>query len=336
MNRTDRLLAIVLELQATGGRRAEDLAATFETSRRTIYRDVQALTEAGVPLVSIPGQGYSLIEGYFLPPLSFSAEEATMLLLGGNFIADHFDAQYRLAAMSAVRKIEAVLPQTQRDEVRYLQDNILFVPDGAMSDPAHQEMMVQLRRAVIERRRVCVCYRARAGTNSTLTTRDVDPYRLIFMSGAWYMEGYCHLRRAVRNFRLSRIEHLALLEQTFERTHELGNQSHDGLESRRVIVRVVFDTEVEPWVRESQFFFVVGASPTAEGLEVTLAVRQVEDALPWLLSWGAHVRVLEPESLRERIMAEVESVRLMYQDRSATQVRGDEPVAPATDRTLSQ
>ncbi len=65
MNRTDRLLAIVLELQGKGWQRAEDLADTFETSKRTIYRDMLALGEAGVPVVSIPGRGYSLVEGCF-------------------------------------------------------------------------------------------------------------------------------------------------------------------------------------------------------------------------------------------------------------------------------
>ncbi|MFL5694281.1 MAG: helix-turn-helix transcriptional regulator, partial [Ktedonobacteraceae bacterium] len=101
MNRTDRLLAIVLELQGKGRQRAEDLAATFETSKRTIYRDIQALGEAGVPLISIPGRGYSLMKGYFLPPLSFSSDEATMLLLGSDFMAQNFDAQYRQAAQAA-------------------------------------------------------------------------------------------------------------------------------------------------------------------------------------------------------------------------------------------
>src|SRR5579863_8026126 len=103
MNRTDRLLAIVLELQAKKMLRAEDLAGTFEVSKRTIYRDMLALCEAGVPVVSLPKQGYSLIEGYFLPPLSFSAE-AIMLLLGSDFVAQTFDAQYRIAAQSASRK----------------------------------------------------------------------------------------------------------------------------------------------------------------------------------------------------------------------------------------
>src|SRR6478752_738004 len=103
MNRTDRLFAIVLELQGKRWRRAEDLAGAFETSKRTIYRDMLALGEAGVPIVSIPGRGYSLMKGYFLPPLSFTTDEATMLLLGSDVMAASFDEQYRAAAQSAHR-----------------------------------------------------------------------------------------------------------------------------------------------------------------------------------------------------------------------------------------
>src|SRR5437667_11404918 len=105
MNRTGRLLAIVLELQGKGKQRAEDLARTFETSKRTIYRDIEALCEAGVPLISIPGRGYSLMEGYFFPPLSFTTDEATMLLLGSDCMAQNFDAHYRLAAQAAGRQM---------------------------------------------------------------------------------------------------------------------------------------------------------------------------------------------------------------------------------------
>jgi predicted DNA-binding transcriptional regulator YafY len=117
LNRTDRLLAIVLELQARGRQRAEDLAATFEISKRTIYRDMLALGEAGVPLISTPGHGYTLMQGYFLPPLSFTTEEATMLLLGSDYIGQNFDEQYQAAAQSASRKIESVLPERLRDDL---------------------------------------------------------------------------------------------------------------------------------------------------------------------------------------------------------------------------
>src|SRR5437660_10811080 len=145
MNRTDRLLAIVLELQGKGRQRAEDLAATFEISKRTIYRDIQALGEAGVPLISMPGRGYALMKGYFLPPLSFSADEATMLLLGSDFMAQNFDAQYRLAAQSASRKIEGVIPEKLREEVRYLQNSIRFVSWSAFENAAELTMLQQLR-----------------------------------------------------------------------------------------------------------------------------------------------------------------------------------------------
>src|SRR5512142_3168782 len=127
MNKTDRLLAIVLELQGEGWQRAEDLAETFETSKRTIYRDMLALGEAGVPVVSVPGQGYSLVEGYFLPPLSFTTDEAIMLLLGSDFVAQNVDALYQSAAQSASKKIEAVLGADLLEEIRYLQRSIQFI-----------------------------------------------------------------------------------------------------------------------------------------------------------------------------------------------------------------
>src|SRR2546421_4719607 len=150
MNRTDRLLAIVLELQGRGRQRAEDLAETFETSKRTIYRDIQALGQAGVPLISVPGRGYALMKGYFLPPLSFTADEATMLLLGSDFMAQNFDAQYRQAAQSASRKIEGVLPEKLRDEVRYLQSSFHFISAVRKVEADESNILQQLRRAIIE------------------------------------------------------------------------------------------------------------------------------------------------------------------------------------------
>lgn len=111
MNKTDRLLAIVLELQRNKVLRAEDLAATFETSVRTIYRDIQALSEAYVSVIGAPGQGYSLMEGYFLPPVSFTVEEAVTLLIGTDFIEQWFDVHYGRKSRTSRGKIEAILPE---------------------------------------------------------------------------------------------------------------------------------------------------------------------------------------------------------------------------------
>jgi predicted DNA-binding transcriptional regulator YafY len=303
MNRTDRLLAIVLALQARGRQRAVDLAAQFETSPRTIYRDMQALSEAGVPLVAVPGQGYALMEGYFLPPLAFTADEAAMLLLGSEVMAQSFDARYRVAAAAAGRKIAAVLPDELRAEVEELRESVLFVaPRAAVPD----EALARLRRAIFARSAVRLSYhpRHRAGeTASQPTTREVDPYALAHMAGAWYLTGYDHLRGALRTFRLERIDEIAVLDRTFVRPPGPHLRGPEG-EPRPIEIRALFDPAVARWVREARSFYTTAEEEVPEGLLITLRVREEGEVLPWLLGWGRHVRVLAPESLRRRIADE--------------------------------
>ena len=315
MNRTDRLLAIVLELQARGRQRAEDLAAIFETSKRTIYRDMLALGEAGVPLVSIPGQGYSLMQGYFLPPLSFTSEEATMLLLGSGVMAQSFDAQYRQAAQAASRKIEGVLPEHLRDEVHYLQNAIHFITANSPEESPEWEKLRQLRRAIIECITVRFIYHARYSQSDQgkQQKREVDPYRLVYINHSWNLLAYCHLRRDVRNFRLDRLEALELLPQTFTRPANIRLEHYWKKEVGQLVARVHFDHEVARWVREARSYFVVGEEETADGLLVTLRMRQEDEILQWLLSWGRHVRVLEPDSLRARLADEAQAMLHNFQ-----------------------
>jgi len=318
MNRTDRLLAIILELQGKGRQRAEDLAETFETSKRTIYRDIQALGEAGVPVVSIPGRGYSLMKGYFLPPLSFTTDEATMLLLGSDLMAQSFDAQYRAAALAANRKIEGVLPEKLRDEVHYLQESIRFVTSTAMGQPTETEKLQQLRRAILQRSTIRFCYFTRHPSSTTeaardpgvptQSTREADPYGLVHFLNAWHVIAYCHLRQGIRNFRLDRIDDLVLLPKTFQRPANFNMSKPKSDQQRSVFVRALFDKEVTRWVRESPSYYMTSEEETPGGLLVTLKPHQESEVLQWLLSWGSHVRVLEPETLRRRIAEEAQAM----------------------------
>lgn len=312
MNRTDRLLAIVLELQAKGKQRSQDLAETFETTKRTIYRDIQALSEAGVPIVSVPGQGYSLVEGYFLPPLRFSAEEAIMLILGSAAVGPSFDALYRAAALSASRKIEAVLPEPLRADVRNLQASIRFVETREDENSA---LLPQLRRALLERRTVRFTYYARftGDEKPAAKTREADPYGLAHANGAWYLVGRDHLRRDLRSFRLDRIEHLTVLDKQFERPVDFHLERDRKDDDRTLTIRALFDKSVARWVRESRFFFVSTEEETAEGLLITLQVRDPREALPWLMGWGSKVKVLDPETVRQALIQEATEMLQNYE-----------------------
>lgn len=313
MNRTDRLLAIMLELQRKGSRRAEDLAATFETSKRTIYRDIQALCESGVPVVSRAGVGYSLVEGYFLPPVSFSADEATMLLLGGDFAAQNFDDQYRAAAASASRKIEAVLSEKLRGEVNYLRDSIAFVAPETLSSGESAAFLPQLRRAIIERRTISFGYHTRYSLdgNDARTTREADPYAMLHYGYAWYLIGHCHLRGEIRNFRLDRMTGLRLQDKAFHRPPNFKLEKPVD-DQRNLKIVALFSPEAAPWVRESRSYYIDSMEEVVDGLLVTMRARVENEVFQWLFGWGSQVRILEPESLRLRLMTEAGKILENY------------------------
>jgi predicted DNA-binding transcriptional regulator YafY len=320
------MLAIVLELQAHRWRRAEDLARALETSKRTIYRDLEALSRAGVPLISTPGRGYTLVEGYFLPPVSFTADEATILSLGADVMAQSFDAQYRAAAQSAASKITAALPERLRVDMAALRERILVGPSGEALQPESAATLRALRGAVIACQRVRFRYHTRYPSGDSGDSggdardeplwRKADPYALIRVRGAWYLSAYCHMRKARRNFRLERIEALTVLDERF--TPPPGSQVRPTrpapAETEGYEARILFDGEVARWVRESPSFFAIAQEDAANGgLLVTLRLRNEDQIMQWLLGWGSHARVLSPAALRQRVAAEAAALLRLYQ-----------------------
>lgn len=315
MNKTDRMLAIVIELQRKGVLRAEDLAAKFETSIRTIYRDVQALSEAGVPVAGAPGVGYSLMEGYFLPPVGFTAEEAVALLIGADFVRIRLDAEYGAKARSSQEKIEAILPENVREETERIRSAIRLLNErGGKTRGQEKETFEQLRQAILGKRRVRFRYSKNLPDSDGYRhgERTVDPYGLVFSQGVWMLVAFCGLRHAIRHFRLSRMNELALLEDSFLLVPGFRFQDHRPIDDRNVTVHMLVDEAIADRVQESDNFYMESFEPGEEGWQATFRVRRVEDLLQWTLGWGAAVRVLEPESLRKRVREEIKKMLERY------------------------
>jgi predicted DNA-binding transcriptional regulator YafY len=297
MNRTDRLFAITLLLRSKRRVRAQDLAETFEVSLRTIYRDVAALSEAGVPIVSLPSQGYELMEGFYLPPLVFTPSEASALFLGTTMLANQAAGQLPSHAETALAKIAAVLPNETRGQVERLTEIIEFyLPKERfnLDDPR----LLTLRQAILERRAVWLCYHSYSGNETT--ERVVEPHSLTYSGSVWYVSGYCRLRQDSRGFRFDRIEQLRLLEEQFEA------RTVESAAPEPVTIRVRFAESVVRWVRERQHygFVEVEAPPNGDGFVMVYRVDAFSEMVPWLLSWGASAEVLSPGELRDQIRRE--------------------------------
>ena len=311
MNRTDRLLAIMLHLQTRRYTRAEDLADRFELSVRTVYRDVQALNEAGVPVVSTPGYGYTLMSGYFLPPLMLTPEEAGVILLGAAFVEDQVDAPYRQAVETARKKIEKLLPEKTRDEVELLQDTLRFVGRIDSPDPTIEARLSAVRGAIQGHKVLRLTYQTRHGEPGV---RDVEPHGLVSVGGRWIMAAYCRTRAGMRHFRLDRMDELTPTGERFTRGKEFTVRRVQPMKQGPDEVRVLFAPGTARWAREDRPMGFVAEEERPEGVVMLFRPREPRDLLPWLLSWGSAARVLSPPELRQHIASEAQAMTGLYQD----------------------
>ncbi|MEJ8304980.1 YafY family protein [Saccharibacillus sacchari] len=315
MNKTDRLLALILELQRQHTIRAEDLAASFEVSVRTIYRDVQALSEAGVPIVGTTGNGYSLMEGYFLPPISFTVEEAATLLIGTSFIDRQFDDAYRDRASAAGKKIEALLSDNVRSETSRIRGSMrLLDPYDQKALPHEKENLRQIRQAFSEGRKISFDYSKKNAdsADSDPGRRTVAPYGLVFVEGAWMLVAFCDLRRDIRHFRLSRMKELTRLDERYELPAQFDLRAYIPADDRRLRIVLRFQPTVADEVGKSGYPYMEETHEVPSGLDVVLRVRRPDEVLRWVLGWGADVTVLEPKSFRERIREEAQKMLERY------------------------
>ena len=302
----DRRLLILMRLREETPVRASDLAQDCECSVRTVYRDIDALCQAGVPVASMPGEGYRLVPGYHLPPIAFAAEEAVQILLGIDLALGLGTMAQRDAARSAAAKVDAVLLPETREAVARLRERIRASPQIAGELSPHLPL---LQEAVVGDRVVRLRYHAYEPDR--VTKRDVEAHLLVFYSGDWHLIGYCRLREDVRDFRAGRIESARLLDETFVR-----RKIDDGYDpgDMEIEVRIWIDERAARWAREDLAFGFVSEEPADGGFVFTFRVRDVPRLLPWIFSRGAAARVLSPPELVQRLREEAKALVGRYLD----------------------
>jgi predicted DNA-binding transcriptional regulator YafY len=210
MNRIDRLFGITTLLQARRYTPAEQIAGQFGISVRTVYRDIRSLSEQGIPISFEAQRGYFLVQGFFLPPVTFSAEEANALLLLEALGATLADQSIGRHVAAALQKVKAVLRPADQDRLAQLACGIqLHLPEY---QEGATELLAPIQSAIANRQVLELTYRDKAGHSSQ---RRVEPIGLVFYNFAWQLVGWCQLRRAYRQFRVSRVRRLTATTLAF-------------------------------------------------------------------------------------------------------------------------
>ncbi len=321
MNRIDRLSAILIQLQSKQVVRAQEIADRFDISLRTVYRDIRALEEAGVPVGAEAGVGYFLMEGYNLPPVKFSKEEAGAILMASKLAEKQTDRSIKKHLYDALLKIRAALKVEEKEYLESIENNIevLHLPESLLNNPGFPDnFLTDIQSALAQKKVINFDYYA--SYRDEFTNRDVEPLNLSYYSRHWHLIGYCRLRKSLRDFRSDRIMKLRTTDKTFDPSVHVDYRSYldnimSGSDLQEVVVR--FSRKLARYIDEQKYYMgFVERTKTPEYEEMKFMTAHLEGFAHWLLQFSDEAQIVSPCSLQERVIQLAEKTLLYYRTQS--------------------
>jgi predicted DNA-binding transcriptional regulator YafY len=302
MNRIDRLTAILIHLQTKRVVKAQELADRFSISLRTVYRDVRALEEAGVPIGAEAGIGYFL-EDYHLPPVMLTNAEASALVFGAKLMERMADESLREPFTSALYKIKSVLKRVDKEHLSDLEAQVTVSPSGAISTFS-SPVLNTIQAALVGQRVLAMTYRA--GYTEETAQREVEPVGLIFYGGGWHLIAWCRLRQDYRDFRTDRILEIQEANKTFSRQNRLSLQAYlQQLRDRETEIQeavVWFDKNTARFTERQRYTHgFVSEETIDERVRMQFMTPSLEGLGRWLMMYGNAVTVESPGQLKENV-----------------------------------
>jgi predicted DNA-binding transcriptional regulator YafY len=303
-NTATRLITLIMLLQRQPNQKAADLAGELGVSIRTLHRYFEMLDEMGIPIYAERGPygGFSLVRGYKMAPLVLSPDEAVAVVLGTGIVEEVWGQLYREPAHGALAKLENLLPDEQRHEVAWARRSLVATGMHRGDLDALAPTLEKLRWAVREHRRISLTHRS--GNSPHPSQREVDLYAMVHRWGWWYAIGYCHLRQAMRSFRVDRMEEIALTDQVFQVPASFDIQSYLAGEfeaQTQMQARMRFAPQGATVARHNRAYWETLDEQPDGSVEVTLLSPDLYWAASTVLAYGPWVTVIEPEELRKMV-----------------------------------
>jgi len=241
---TARVLALLELLQARGRLSGAEIAERLGVDRRTVRRYISVLEDLGIPVMTEQGcyGGYMLVPGFKLPPLMFTEAEVRVITLALLAVREHNLLEDDVALTSVQAKLERVMPAHLKSQVQAIDKTLQLIPSR---QPSGYQQLMELTQATQASQGVNMCYQPPQGESMP---RRFDPYGLVLRAGYWYVGGFCHLRQALRSFRLDRLSNIVRLDEHFVRpanfdaAHHLQESLYKA--ERRYPVRVLLHTNM--------------------------------------------------------------------------------------------
>ena len=301
--RFDRIVAILIQLQSKKIIKAQELADRFEVSLRTIYRDIRTLEASGVPIYSEAGVGYALMDGYRLPPVMFTREEASSFIAAEKLMQKFTDTTLGNNYASAMYKLKAVLRSDDKNWVSSIESSILMQSSQKLFNDKSPNTLATLFESIAEKTQVILSYEA--VNSNEITIRNIEPVGIFHDNNNWYFLGYCHLRKDYRQFRADRIHEIKKTEVPFSLEH---NSLETYLDKNKTVsttkIRILVAKKIAHYLaHERKYHGFISEQEVDDKIEMTfMSNDSLEGFSRWYIMFGDYATILEPESLKTRVL----------------------------------
>jgi predicted DNA-binding transcriptional regulator YafY len=298
---TSRVLTVLELLQARPSISGPELASRLEMDVRTVRRYITHLQDAGIPVEATIGRhgGYRLRPGFKLPPLIFTEEEATAVMLG--LLASSWlqIEQSEVAVEGALAKVSRVLPLRARERLNAVSSHLVLFPHNQQARP-DAGLLIDLSEAIHASQRILIDYQSPRGES---THRKVEPYGITGWKGHWYLGGYCCLRQGYRVFRLDRIQQVQVLTETFQKAEDFDYEAFikEKYDTPSILMEVEFQADLAT-VQEKISNLYGTLTPTETGVLLQENHDDVETMARYLMALNLPFVVRQPPELREALL----------------------------------
>ncbi len=297
----DRLFQIVYILMEKPQTTAKELAERFEVSERTIYRDIDKLTLAGIPIYTNQGKngGISILPNYVLDKTVLTTEEKEKILESLNVLNEVTFSGNK----ESVSKLQSFLGEQYQDWIE--------VEFSSWSNSEEEaERFAQIKDAILKHSYMKITY---SGNQGALTERKIKPLKLCFKNQAWYLYAYCCMREDYRFFKLRRMSEIITMDKLFEpelvgKVLPEGNKKYTKDAS---IIPVTLEINQDMAFRAYEELSDISVTPEGK-LRCVVEVSDIQWFISYVLSYGSHIRILEPLEIKERLIQEIENMRKLY------------------------
>lgn len=312
--RFDRIIAILIQLQSKRIVRAQELAERFDVSLRTIYRDIRSLETSGVPIYGEAGVGYSLVDGYRLPPIMFTREEASSFIAAEKLMQTFIDKELGQHYADAMFKIKSVLQNSDKDWVSNIESKVIIQqPFSKLFNENVPNAMAVIFKSIATKTQVKLIYQAFDAEETS--ERIIEPVGVFHDNNSWYVFGFCHLRNDYRQFRTDRIQGIQKTDNAFFKEHN-ALETYINKENEHPTTKVVLlvHKKISKYLAyEKKYQGFVSQKMMGENIEMTFLSRDIENGFPrWLMMFADYATIIEPQRLKDRMLELLESYKTSF------------------------